>query len=72
VILSYTLNDGSTWVNIVTYSGNNTGIHDWEIPPVPQSKAKCKVKVVLKNKSGDTIGSDVSDGYFTINPMDGE
>jgi hypothetical protein len=72
VVLSYTLNDGSTWLNIVTYSANNTGIHDWEIPPVTQSKAKCKVKVVLKNKSGDTIGSDVSDGYFTINPMDGE
>ena len=68
VILYYTLNDGSTWAKIATLSGN-PGILIWDLPQVTKLKAKCKVKVVLKNKNGDTIGSDISDSYFTIMPV---
>ena len=65
----YTLNDGATWVKIATIpDGSNPGTYDWKVPNVTQSKTKCKVKVVLKNPNGDTIGSDVSNSYFTINP----
>jgi hypothetical protein len=70
VILYVTLNDGAKWVKIVEIAdGSNPGAYDnWVVPDVTQSKTKCKVKVVLKNPNGDTIGSDVSDSYFTINP----
>jgi len=70
VILSYTLNDGAKWVKIAEIAdGSNPGVYDnWLVPEVTQSKTKCKVKVQLKAKNGDTIGSDASDGYFTINP----
>jgi hypothetical protein len=68
VILYYTVNDGSTWVKIGTLSGN-PGIVFWELPEVTKSNTKCKVKVMLKNKNGDTIGSDVSNSYFTITPI---
>jgi len=35
---------------------------------VAKKKKKCGVKVVLKDVEGVTVGSDVSDDYFTINP----
>jgi hypothetical protein len=71
VILSYTLNDGAKWVKIVEIAdGSNPGAYDeWLVPDVTESKTKCKVKVQLKAKNGDAIGSDVSNGYFTINPI---
>ena len=70
VILYLSLDNGSTWEKIVTIEdGSNPGIYEnWEVRNVTKSKTKCKVKVVLKNKNGDTIGSDVSDSYFTIEP----
>jgi hypothetical protein len=67
VKLSYTLNDGMTWKSITTLSGN-PGIFDWTLPTVRSLKTKCKVKVVLRDGSGDNVGSDVSDAYFTISP----
>jgi hypothetical protein len=70
VILYYTLNGGSTWVKIATITGNPGSFSTWQIPKPPaEAKSKCKVKVVLKNKNGDTIGSDVSDSEFTIIPI---
>ena len=68
VNLWYTLNDGAKWVKITTIPGSNPGTQDWILPNVTESKTKCKVKVVLVNKNGDTIGSDVSNSYFTIEP----
>jgi len=70
VILSYTLDGGFTWKAITTYTdGNNPGTHPWTVPTVSTSKTKCKVKVVLKDSAGNTIGSDVSDYFFTISPQ---
>jgi hypothetical protein len=45
-----------------------SGAHAWDVPDVPATKTKCKVKVVLKSATGATLGSDVSDAGFTINP----
>ena len=42
--------------------------HEWTVPEVVKRKTKCKVKVVLKDAGGVTLGSDVSDAYFTVNP----
>jgi hypothetical protein len=69
VILYYTLNGGSTWVKIATLSAN-LGSQPWQIAEPPaKTKTKCKVKVVLKDKNGNTMGSDISDGDFTIIPV---
>jgi hypothetical protein len=46
----------------------NTGSYSWAVPWVAPSTT-CKVKVVLKDASGKTVGSDVSDGVFTIRPV---
>jgi len=67
VVLKYTKNGGKTW-NKIQILGGNPGLYDWTVPGVPKTKSKCKVKVVLKDAKGNTVGSDTSDGYFTIEP----
>jgi hypothetical protein len=69
VILQYTLDGGLTWKQITTFTGgNNPGTYTWQVPTVISTKTKCKVKVVLKDSAGNVVGSDLSDGFFTINP----
>jgi hypothetical protein len=65
--LFYSINGGSTWKLIKTASGN-PGSYNWTVPAVTTTKTQCKVKVVLKDSGGVTVGSDVSDGCFTIQP----
>ncbi len=74
VKLSYTKNGGTTWLPIATLTdpasiaeGSHT-YETWTVPAVASPKTKCKVKVILKDASGKTVGKDVSDGYFTIQP----
>jgi hypothetical protein len=67
VKLFYTLNGGTTWKPIITLAGN-PGTYIWTVPSVTAPKTKCKVKVVLRNAAGATIGSDISDAFFTIQP----
>jgi hypothetical protein len=67
VVLKYTKNGGKRWKKIETLT-ENTGTYDWTVPDVPKTKIKCKVKVVLKDARGNTVGSDTSDSYFTIEP----
>jgi hypothetical protein len=67
VVLKYTKNGGKRWKKIETLT-ENTGSYDWTVPDVPKTKSKCLVKVVLKDAKGNTVGSDTSDGYFTIQP----
>ncbi len=68
VNLLYTRNGGVTWKPIETITGGNPGTYTWTVPNVSHSKTKCKVKVVLRDSGGIKIGSDASDGYFTISP----
>jgi len=67
VVLKYTKNGGTKWKKIDTLT-ENTGSYDWTVPDVPKTKSKCLVKVLLKDANGKTVGSDMSDGYFTIEP----
>jgi hypothetical protein len=68
VKLFYTINGGTTWKTITTLSGN-PGTYPWTVPSVSSApKTKCKVKVVLRNAADATIGSDISDAFFTIQP----
>jgi hypothetical protein len=68
VILKYTQNGGRAWNKIATLDGNPGSYNEWTVPDVPKTKGKCLVKVVLKDAKGNTVGSDTSDGYFTIQP----
>jgi hypothetical protein len=39
------------------------------VPGVTKEKKNCRVKIVLKDASGKTIGRDISDHMFTIQPI---
>jgi len=65
VKLYYTINGGTTWKGIFTYDhGSNPETHTWTVPAV--NKTKCKVKVVLQDGKGNSIGADMSDDFFAI------
>jgi len=66
VALFYTKN-GITWIPITTLTGN-PGSYDWAVPIVERVENKYKVKVILKSAGGSSLGSDVSDGRFTVQP----
>jgi hypothetical protein len=68
VKLFYTLNNGTTWISIPGVPPGNPGSFAWTAPPVPATRPKSRVKVVLKDIDGVTLGSDISDYKFTINP----
>ena len=68
VTLLYTKNGAKRWNKIATLNGNPGSYDEWTVPDVPKTKSKCKVKVVLKDVNGKTVGRDRSDGYFTIGP----
>ncbi len=65
--LLYSVNKGKSWHPIATLTGSFES-YEWTVPEVVKRKTKCKVKVVLKDAEGVTLGSDVSDAYFTVNP----
>ena len=67
VRLFFTEDGGATWDPIDILTGNPES-YGWTVPAVAKKKKKCGVKVVLKDVEGVTVGSDVSDDYFTINP----
>jgi hypothetical protein len=62
--LSLSRDGGTTWSPIVTVSGTKT-TYDWK-PTVSISRTSCKVRVILLDGQGNNIGSDKSDGNFTI------
>jgi hypothetical protein len=67
VNILYTTDGGVTWKKAGTETGNPE-THSWT-PSVAMTKTKCKVKVVLKDQNGLSLGNDVSDAVFTIIPI---
>jgi len=70
-VLSYTLDGGSHWKKIgeamlAPGAPGASGFLFWTIPQAAAPKSRCRVKVVLKDAAGRTVGSDASDRYFTI------
>jgi len=67
VQLFYTVDEGVTWKQMVgsPVLGNPESF-TWTVPSV--TKKKCKVKVVLKDDKGKSVGSDTSDTFFSIQP----
>jgi hypothetical protein len=67
VKLYYTKN-GTTWHFIKTIMGSNPESFKWIVPTVSIQKTKCKVKVQLFDVFGKSVGRDISNRYFTIQP----
>lgn len=68
VKVRYTKNGGTAWRLINTLVGN-PGSYDWRVPSVSTTKNQCKARVVLMDASGNIIGRDASNTYFTIQPQ---
>ena len=66
VQLSYTRDGGVTWIKIPAAIVGNPGRYTWTVPS--KKGTQCKLKVVLKDSTGKTIGSDISDTFFSIKP----
>jgi len=59
----FTKDAGTTWKLVDTLVGNPS-YYDWLVPTIGSSQ--CKVRVILKDVNGETIGMDSSDGVFRI------
>lgn len=67
VLLRYTKNGGRTWKRILPAPDPfNPTLHLWNVPLLARQRDKCRVKVILKSAGGKTIGTAVSEGFFTI------
>jgi hypothetical protein len=62
-----TQNGGVTWSLIAAVPGN-PGSTGWTVPSVAKPTSKCKMKIDLRDVNGVNVSTDVSDGYFTIQP----
>ena len=64
----YSKNGGATWILIATVSGE-TSSYPWSVPSTNGViKNSCRVKVVLRDSLRKTLATDISDGYFTLQP----
>jgi uncharacterized repeat protein (TIGR01451 family) len=73
VKLYYTKDSGSTWLPIIAltdlaYLATGSHSYDQWIPTCNKPKDGCKVRVELKDASGNILGKDASDSYFIIQP----
>ena len=68
VMLKYTTNGGKKWKTIETIEGGNPGSYHWSVPAMDKVRDRCMLKVLIKDINGKKIGTDVSDGYFTMAP----
>ena len=74
VKLSYTVNGGRTWLQIVTlkdatYWVPGSHSYGWQAPEVPITKTNCKVQLELIDGAGNVLGRDQSDNPFQIEPI---
>ena len=68
VQLFYSVNGGNTWRLITKDITGNPGAYSWTVPHPAATRRNCKVRVVLLDEKGRTIGTDRSDAPFTITP----
>ena len=70
VQLSYSFDNGVSWKNFTAQPppSSNPGSFQVTLPTVTKTKSKCKVKVVLNDIDGRTVGTDTSNWAFTIHP----
>jgi hypothetical protein len=68
VQLFYSIDGGTAWRVITKDIIGNPGTYSWSVPHLAITRKHCKVRVVLLDEKGRTLGSDRSDGPFTITP----
>ena len=62
--LQYSTNNGSTWKQIAT--GITGTSYPWTVPAVNRTKDQCLIEVTGYTASGAVVGTDRSDGVFTL------
>jgi hypothetical protein len=62
--LFYSVDNGNTWKMIDQGIPGTT--RTWEVPEQNGNKKRCKIKVIGYDSAGVRVGSDVSDGPFSI------
>lgn len=68
VQLLFTKNDRRAWKEIALLPGN-PGIYDWTVQIArKKTMSNCRVMVILRDASGNIVGSDASDHNFAIQP----
>lgn len=63
VNISYSHNNGIAWIPVVVNAPQNNGVYSWTVPSNPTNQGRIKVEA-YNDKS--QVGSDTSDGPFTI------
>ncbi|MDA3861657.1 MAG: hypothetical protein PF445_10555 [Melioribacteraceae bacterium] len=66
VAIDYSINNGTTWNNILTDAPSN-GLHNWVVPDMDNRSDLCKIRI--KHSTDSTI-FDLSDAPFSIHPKD--
>ena len=67
ILIHYSQNGGTKWIQIADIS-KNSGSFSWLVPAAKTAKNKCKVKVTLRDANKNVLTTDISEGYFTIQP----
>lgn len=65
--VQFTTNGGSSWKTVASLSGN-PGEYAWVVPAIQRASRHCKVRIVLEDADGRSLGKDTSDAAFTIYP----
>lgn len=66
VSIDYSLNNGTTWNNIITDVPSN-GLHNWIVPDIENRSDLCKIRI---QQATDITIFDLSDAPFSIHPKD--
>jgi hypothetical protein len=66
-LIYYSKNGGTSWSLIATVP-ENLGSYSWSVPATSTAKSTCKVKVVLRDSKKIILTTDVSAGFFAIQP----
>jgi hypothetical protein len=63
--LQYSLNSGKSWQAVSSRKVTGTS-YNWKVPKVSSNQTGCFVRVTGYNSGGHVVGTDQSDGPFTI------
>jgi beta-lactamase superfamily II metal-dependent hydrolase len=66
--LEYSIDAGSSWLQIQDWVGGNPGIFSWVLPDTASSQ--CRVRVSCRDAASNT-GTDISDANFAIESISG-
>jgi parallel beta-helix repeat protein len=62
--LSYSINGGSTYPNVIDIDTEDDGIYEWTIPT--ENSTEVRVKAIAEDSNNNTLAEDTSNGNFTI------